>query len=200
MPRSARIVVPHLPHHVIQRGNRRQTTFFGPDDYRDYLRQLDRFARRYDTKIWAYCLMPNHVHLIVVPSTVEGLSKTVGTAHWHYSNHINRREHWSGMLWQGRFGSFPMHTRYLVAATRYVLLNPVRSGLVRDPADWPYSSLGALLDGAPNPYVDCSVLHELVSDWSALVYQPLDEMLQMTFKKHQETNLPLGLPKGGRAL
>src|SRR5688500_8507578 len=103
MARIARIVAAHVPLHVTQRGNRRQQTFFKDDDYKEYLRLLSEWCRRCDVEVWAYCLMPNHVHLILVPTTEAGLSKAVSEAHRRYTRHINFREGWRGHLWQGRF-------------------------------------------------------------------------------------------------
>jgi len=108
MPRIARIVVPGLPHHVTQRGNRRMQTFFCDEDYQEYLALLAHWCGRHGNRIWAYCLMPNHVHLIVVPETADGLRGGVGEAHRRYSRRINFREGWRGHLWQGRFASFVM--------------------------------------------------------------------------------------------
>ena len=129
MPRIARIVVPHLPHHVTQRGNRRMKTFFCDEDYLEYLRLLAHWCSRHGNRIWAYCLMPNHVHLIVVPRTADGLRRGIGEAHRRYSRRINFRQGWRGHLWQARFASFVMDEPHLIAAARYVERNPVRARL-----------------------------------------------------------------------
>ena len=142
MARLARVVVPELPHHVTQRGNRRQQTFFCDDDYRRYLDLMRQWCTQYQVQIWAYCLMPNHVHLILVPPSEDGLARAVGEAHRRYTRHVNFREGWRGHLWQGRFASFVMDEAYLLAATRYVERNPVRARLVDRAADWPWSSAG----------------------------------------------------------
>ena len=94
-----------MPHHVTQRGNRRQQTFFGEEDYQHYLELIARFCRAEQVAIWAYCLMPNHVHLIVVPQSAESLRRAIGEAHRRYTRWINFREGWRGHLWQGRFAS-----------------------------------------------------------------------------------------------
>src|SRR5580693_4230957 len=103
MARIAPVVVPGLPHHITQRGNRRGPVFFGAEDYRLYRRLIATAARRADAKIWAYCLMPNHVHLIVRPSDEDGLRATFGEAHRRYTRTINTRFHWTDHLFQGRF-------------------------------------------------------------------------------------------------
>src|SRR3989337_4593233 len=129
MARLARVVAPGLPHHLTQRGNRRQETFFCEEDYRTYIRLVAEWCREYKVDVWAYCLMPNHVHMIVVPETENGLRRAIGEAHRLYTRHINFREGWRGHLWQGRFASYPMEENHLLATARYVELNPVRAGL-----------------------------------------------------------------------
>ena len=108
MARLARVVAPGVPHHVTQRGNRRQETFFRPADYRLYRELMAEWCGRCGVEIWAYCLMPNHVHLIAVPQTADALQRAIGEAHRRYTRAINLREGWRGHLWQGRFASFPM--------------------------------------------------------------------------------------------
>ena len=118
MARMPRIVVPGYPHHVTQRGNRRQQTFFCDDDYRYYIELLSANAQQASTEIWAYCLMPNHVHLVMVPSQEDGLRAALGETHRHYTRHINFRHKWRGHLWQERFHSFLMDENYLLATVR----------------------------------------------------------------------------------
>jgi len=139
MARIARVVAAGLPHHVTQRGNRRQPVFFGDDDYKAYRALLAEGCRAAGVAIWAYCLMPNHVHLILVPSDADGLRAALGEVHRRYTRQVNLREGWRGYLWQGRFASFPMDESYLLACARYVELNPVRAKLVRRAADWRWS-------------------------------------------------------------
>ena len=143
MGRIARVVAPGMPHHVTQRGNRRQQTFFGDDDYRAYLGLMKQWSGEYGLRVWAYCHMPNHVHLIVVPPSEDSLCRGIGEAHRRYTRRVNVREGWRGHLWQGRFGSFVMDEPYLMAAARYVERNPVGAGLVGRAEDWAYSSAPA---------------------------------------------------------
>ncbi|EIC23702.1 transposase [Thiorhodovibrio frisius] len=126
-------VVPGLPHHVTQRGNRRQQTFFSDDDYAEYRRLLALFCRACETQVLAYCFMPNHVHLILVPATEFGLRDAFGEDHRRYTRMINFRQGWRRHLWQDRFHSFVMDERHLIAAARYVDLNPVRARLCQRP-------------------------------------------------------------------
>ena len=133
MARMARVVVPNYPHHVTQRGNRRQKTFFCDADYKYYLELMSAFSRKAGTEIWAYCLMPNHVHLVMVPGEEDGLRAALGEAHRRYTGYINCREGWRGHLWQERFHSFVMDEEYLLAAVRYVERNPVAARLCDKP-------------------------------------------------------------------
>ena len=140
MARLARLVIPGMPHHITQRGNRRQQTFFNEGDYAAYLELMAEWCREEGVEIWSYCLMPNHIHLIAVPSSEDGLRRAIGEAHRRYTRRINFREKWRGYLWQGRFASFVMDEPYLVAAARYVELNPVRARLAVCADAWRWSS------------------------------------------------------------
>ena len=129
MARLARIVAPGLPHHITQRGNRCQPTFFCDEDYQYYLELMAQWCSAHQVEIWAYCLMPNHVHLIAVPQSADGLRRAIGEVHLRYTRMVSFREGWRGHLWQGRFASFVLDEPYLLTAARYVELNPVRAGL-----------------------------------------------------------------------
>jgi putative transposase len=100
-------VAPGVPHHVVQRGNRRQQIFFSDADYRAYIGLMAEWCGKRGVAVWAWCLMPNHVHLIVVPERSEGLARAVGEAHRRYTRSINAREDWTGYPWQGKFASCP---------------------------------------------------------------------------------------------
>ena len=143
--------------------------FFSNADYLHYLDLLGTHADRYETQIWAYCLMPNHVHLIAVPKTEISLARAIGETHRTYAFHTNKRERWSGHLWQERFSSFPMEETHLRAAVRYILLNPVRASLVENATEWPFSSARAHVFAQPDPLIDRRKLAPRVSDWSSLL-------------------------------
>ena len=143
MARMARLVVPFYPHHCTQRGNRRQPVFFCDDDYLHYKKQLVDALDKAAVEVWAYCFMHNHVHLVVVPQTVDGLRAFFGEAHRRYSRYINFREGWRGYLWQGRFASYVMQEQHLLAAVRYVENNPVEAKLCDRAKDWRWSSVHA---------------------------------------------------------
>jgi putative transposase len=105
MPRVARVVVEGIAYHVTQRGNRREDIFFEDEDRQKYLQWLQEYSSNHNLKIWAYCLMTNHIHLIVVPQNGNSLEKVMRPLHMRYAQHINRKKGWSGHLWQGRFFS-----------------------------------------------------------------------------------------------
>ena len=131
MPRVARTVFAGLPHHVTQRGNRREDVFFTDDDRRTCLAWLKAYCDEHAVAILAYCLMTNHVHLIAVPDSEDGLHRALKPLHTRYAQRINRSRGWHGHVWQGRFFSSPLDEPYLWAALRYVERNPVRARMVR---------------------------------------------------------------------
>ena len=192
MARLARVVAPGLPHHITQRGNRRQETFFEADDYRAYMGLMAEWCAHYGVEIWAYCLMPNHVHLIAVPDDERALGAAIGEAHRRYTRHINFREGWRGHLWQGRFASFPMDESYLLAAARYVELNPVRAKLAKSPKMYAWSSARAHLAAKDDGLVKVPPLLEIAPDWAGLLSSGFNDEDWKHFRKHEHTGRPLG--------
>ncbi len=193
MARFARIVVPGVPHHVTQRGARRMQVFFSDADYHAYTALLTERAREHNLEVWTYCLMPNHVHLIVVPSSDHGLARPLAEAHCRYARLINRQQGWTGHLWQERFASFPMDEPHLLAAIRYVLLNPVRAKLVKDAVDWPHSSARAHILGLPDPLVNRDPSSQRISDWDVYLKQDQHHREQTAaIRNHGHIGRPLG--------
>jgi putative transposase len=192
MARIARVVIPGFPHHITQRGNRRQQTFFNEGDYAAYLELMVEWCQKEGVEIWAYCLMPNHTHLIAVPSSEESLRRAIGEAHRRYTRRINFREKWRGYLWQGRFASFVMDEPYLIAAARYVELNPVRARLAVRPEDWPWSSARAHLTGQDDCLVMVDPLLSMIGDWRGLLNSALPEGELEEMRRHSRTGRPLG--------
>ena len=192
MARIARVIVPGIPHHITQRGNRRMQTFFCDDDYREYIALMADSCRRYDVDVWAYCLMPNHVHLIAVPTQSDSFRHTMGEAHRRYTRHINFREKWRGHLWQERFASYPMSENHLLAAARYAELNPVRAGLVKEPWLYNWSSAGAHVHGCDDGLVRVGPLLEIVEDWRGFIKQDIMDKEAGLFRLHERTGRPLG--------
>ena len=192
MARMPRIVVPGYPHHVTQRGNRRQQTFFCDDDYRYYIKLLSEYAQQANTEIWAYCLMPNHVHLVMVPDREDGLRAALGEAHRHYTRHINSRQKWRGHLWQERFHSFLMDEDYLLATVRYVERNPVAARLCELAGQWPWSSARAHLRGQDDDLVRAKPMLDRISDWRVYLSNEVENHQADSIRRHTRTGRPLG--------
>ncbi len=192
MARIARLVVPGVPHHVTQRGNRRETTFFEEGDYRLYQRWLGEAAARAGAEIWAYCLMPNHVHAIVTPKDFDGLRRTFGDLHRRYTGHINARYRWTGHLWQARFGSVAMDEDHLIAAIRYVSLNPVRAKLVDRAADWAWSNVRAHLDGPDDGVTTVAPALDRVGPFASVLDEAVDEDALAPLRRAETTGRPIG--------
>lgn len=191
MARMARVVAAGVPHHVTQRGNRRQQVFFSDADYKNYLLSLSGACSEAGVAVWAYCLMPNHVHLILVPSDANGLRAALANTHRRYSRDINFREGWRGYLWQGRFASFPMDGNYVMTCARYIELNPVRARLVQRPADWRWSSARAHLKRQDDGVVRVEPLLKRAGDWKSFLGQGL-ESDYAAIRSSERTGRPLG--------
>lgn len=201
MPRMARVVVPGTPHHVTQRGNRRQRTFFRPADYRTYIRIASEAFADAGVEVWAYCLMPNHVHMIATPNGAGDLAAAVGATHLRYTRHINAREGWTGHLWQGRFASFPMDEDRLRQCVRYVGLNPVRAGLAARAIDWPWSSVRAHVAGRHDPLLTPRAVADRFGDGiGALFETDVEDEAREALRRASRTGRPLGTEAWVRAL
>jgi REP-associated tyrosine transposase len=192
MARLPRLVVPGYPHHITQRGNRRQKTFFSADDFRRYITHIAAAKANAGTDIWAWCLMPNHVHLVVVPERQDSLSALFAEAHRKYTRYINFRQGWRGHLWQERFHSCVMDEHHLVAAVRYVELNPVTAGLCRQAEDWPWSSSRAHLAGYDDALVSVMPMLQRMSNWRTYLQSSGSESTLEKLHKHSRTGRPLG--------
>ena len=142
MPRLGRVVLPNYPHHVVQRGHNKQVVFAEEADFRFYLRTLEEFKDLYGVKVYGFCLMTNHIHLILQPGeAIAGLGQLMKRLAGRQTRFVNWQESRTGTLWEGRYRSSPIETdAYLLACCRYVELNPVRAGMTDDPAAYPWSS------------------------------------------------------------
>ena len=192
MTRIARIVVPGLPHHVTQRGNRGQQVFLQADDYGIYKDLLAQSCRRFGVEIWAYCLMPNHVHLIATPQDETGLAMAMGRAHRLYAGYFNARARQTGALFQGRYGSVALDEAHLMTAARYVALNPVRANLATRAQDWPYASVLAHLAGQDDGLVVVKPLLERAPDFAALLRTAADAADFAALRNSELIGRPLG--------
>lgn len=175
MARIARIVVPGLPHHVTQRGNRREQVFFEEGDYQLYTDLILEAAQKAGCEVWAYCWMPNHTHTIIVPSDEDGLRRTFADAHRRYTGYINARLQVTGHLWQGRYGSVVMDEAHLYEAVRYVSLNPVRAGLVEKAQDWKSSSVNGHIKKKDDRAFKVQPVLERFGSFKRYLAKPFDE-------------------------
>jgi len=141
MARIHRLSLAGIPQHVLQRGNNQLPSFFSSDDYEIYLDYLEDATEKHDVRVHAYCLMPNHVHLLITPNTPNGVSRVLQDLGRRYVRHINYKYDRTGTLWEGRYHSCLIgHGRYLLDCYRYIEANPVRSGIVNKPEEYKWSS------------------------------------------------------------
>jgi putative transposase len=167
MPRASRIVVPGVPHHITQRGNRQMPIFFSDNDRQAYIETLTKASAAQDIKCLAWCLMDNHVHLILQPPTADALRAALASAHTKYAQRVNLRQGLSGHLFQGRFGSYAMDDAHLMVAVRYVENNPVKAGLVAKAEDWRWSSARAHVLGEDDGLTNIAEIGRHVTNWRA---------------------------------
>jgi len=141
------VVAEGIPHHITQRGNRRQVVFDDAEDRRVYLRLLAEYAKEHRLRVWAWCLMGNHIHLLAVPETPTALASVIGHAHRDYARFRNVRMASCGHLWQARYYSCPVDTAGVGLVMAYIEQSPIRAGLVEVAEDYPWSSARTHLDG-----------------------------------------------------
>jgi len=185
-------VVPGYLHHITQRGNRHLPTFFCEEDYEAYLALMAEHCAACGVKVWAYCLMPNHVHLVAVPKTETALARAIGEAHRRYTRRINSREGWRGHLWEERFFSCVLQGRQALAAVRYVERNPVRARLVRRAWRYPWSSAAAHVEDRSDVLIKGSPLAGDVNDWRPFLTTQEDDATLHAIRLHSRTGRPLG--------
>ena len=192
MPKFPRLVVPGYPHHITQRGVRRQKTFFDETDYQTYRNLAVELTGDWPVEFWAYCLMPNHIHAVVVPEHADSLSKYFAVLHRRYARAVNLRNEWQGHLWQKRFFSVVMDERHTIAGLRYVELNPVRAGICRHPREWPWSSTNGNLGLTNDPLIDRSRTNNIIADWSAYLVEEGDVSAVEQLRRQTGTGRPGG--------
>jgi putative transposase len=191
MARLARVVVPSIPHHVTQRGVRSLPVFFSDEDRLRYLRLLKWESERHGLTVLSYCLMDNHVHLVVVPATEKGLARPIGEAHRRYTKDTNERQGTKGYLFQGRFYSCPMDERHTIVAIRYTEQNPVRARMVKTPWDYRWSSARFRIRQCDDdPVVRDRHPFGLDPDWKQLLLQGPSETAEL--RKSIRTGRPFG--------
>ena len=192
MPRLARIVMPDYPHHIIQRGNRREKVFFSDQDKQTYLDYLYNQSKEKGVEFWGYCIMDNHVHFIAVPKEENALAKVLSETHKQYSRMINFRNKWIGHLWEGRFKSCVLSQKHLYAALRYIERNPVRAGIVKHAEDYPFSSARAHIHKTKDKMISDNFLIDEIKDWRDYLTDNSDDNNSNFFIKNVDIGRPLG--------
>lgn len=195
MSRIPRAVIPHVPHHVTQRGNNRQDVFFVDDDRRAYLEVLRGQSERFGLRLVGYCLMANHYHLIGIPERADSFAKAVGRTHWLYTEHVSRLHARSGHLWQNRFHSCPLDHAHLWAAMCYVERNPIRARMVRRAWRYAWSSARAHVRGEDAAGLIDTVFWRQIAgaaEWTEALSRPEDESLSGMIRLRTRTDRPLG--------
>ncbi|MET4391014.1 putative transposase [Bradyrhizobium sp. F1.4.3] len=192
MARLARVVIPGHPHHVTQRGNGRARTFFEDSDYALYRDLLAENCKAAGVEVWAWCLMPNHVHLILVPSDSDGLRRALARVHRSYAGTVQARRKRTGHFWQGRFGAVAMDENHLAAALRYVSLNPVRARLVQRAQDWRWSSTRAHLRGKDDGLTSRAPVRDRFPNFADLLATEPEADLFGALRAAESIGRPLG--------
>lgn len=196
MPRIARTVFAGIPHHITQRGNRRNKVFFTDEDRLQYLNWLKEYCQKHHVQILAYCLMDNHIHLIALPKNEDGLQRVLKPIHMRYAQSINRQHQWSGHLWQGRFFSSPLDEAYLWFCIRYVERNPVRAGIVSLAEDYLWSSAaghcGLKKDDLLSTDSDYWKVFDGIKNWSDWLKSEEDKEKLTITRRNIQKNLPCG--------
>jgi putative transposase len=199
MPRLARSVFAHMPHHITQCGNRREDVFFDDEDREVYLEWLREYAHEHQVEVAGYCLMTNHIHLILIPATEEGLQRVLKPLHMRYAQRLNRAKAQQGHVWQGRYFSSVLDGDYLRAALRYVERNPVRARVVRKAENYAWSSARGHCGLETNMLLSTkSKLRDQFEDiknWSQWLAAPDDEEQLLVLRRNALMGLPCGSEK-----
>jgi len=193
MPRIARVIAAGYPHHVTQRGNNRSTVFFDDEDRQTYLTLLKKYSEKHCLRIWAYCLLDNHLHLLVVPEQESSLARGVGLTNQVYTQYLNRKLSQSGRVWQNRFFSCVVEKeKYLWAVARYIERNPLQAGFAAGAEDYPWSSANSHITGKHDPLLDDSWLDGNERQGYAEFVRYDDEEINNAIRKATKTGRPLG--------
>jgi REP-associated tyrosine transposase len=196
MPRLARTVFAGVPHHITQRGNRREDIFHSDEDRKIYLSWLGEYSRLHKVEILAYCLMTNHIHLIAVPKTDTGLQSVLKPLHMRYAQRFNRQRGWQGHVWQGRYFSSPLDEAYTWAAIRYVERNPVRARMVRKAERYRWSSAAAHCQLRTDELLTTKALWQKqfaqIEDWSGWLAERDEAEELAVIRRNSEKGLPCG--------
>jgi len=193
MARLARSIVAGYPHHVVQRGNYDQPVFGAECDYQRYLGWLEEYSSRYAVGIWAYCLMPNHVHFICVPKTGDSLARAFNTLHMRYAQYFNGKKAVCGHLWRARFMSCTLDDPSVHEEVRFIETNPVRKGIVERAEDYPWSSARSHVMGTSDPLLaDGGFFQNVPPDWRAYLAGRGEDLVIRRVRERLKTGRPAG--------
>ena len=200
MARLPRLTLPGYPHHVIQRGNNRQAIFTEEADYRYLLELIEGYARELDVAVHSYVLMTNHFHLLATPQSQTALPEMMQAVGRRYVRYFNQRQGRSGTLWEGRYRSTLIQAeRYLLACMVYIDLNPVRAGMVAEPAQYPWSSYRHYAGMASDRLVTPHPLYWSLGNTPFAREQAYSELIQAGISRETKDALA-GATHGGWAL
>jgi len=187
------MVVPGIPCHITQRGNRREDVFFCDDDRNLHLKPLLEYGRKHGLTVKGYCLMTNHLHLVAVPETEKSLCDVFKPVHLRYAQHVNWTRGITGHVWQGRFFSCALDDAHYIQALRYVERNPVRAGMVDRAEDYPWSSAAGHCGMREDVFAaDREGLTEQVGDWRTFLAEQDNPEETEQLRLHTRTGRPLG--------
>jgi putative transposase len=193
MPRAARVVLPGYLYHVTQRGNNRQFVFHEKNDYVLYLKHVEKYRDKYDVKIYAFCIMGNHVHFIIRPKKIDSMAKMFRGVNMRYAQYYQKKMEVSGHVWQGRYFSCLLSGSHIKESIRYVELNPVRAKMVEKAWQYPWSSARAHL-GKPYNWIQLEQIEDIlkVENYKAYLQGKEDEDFLKRVREMTKKNLALG--------
>jgi len=194
MPRIARAVAAGFPHHIVQRGNNREKVFIDDEDREKYIDLLKKYSRKRDAQVLAYCLMTNHVHLLVKPKENESMYKMMQGVTLCYTQFANRKYNRTGRLWESRYHSCVVDKdSYLWSVARYIETNPVRAGMVKKAEDYAYSSAQAHVIGKEDNILNEELIAETQrKEYRAFIREKGAEKDRDLIRYHTRTGKPLG--------
>jgi putative transposase len=201
MPRHARLVIPNVPVHLIQRGHNRRACFFDEGDFEYYLHWLEYFAAKSGCDLHSYVLMHNHVHIAATPHARDGLARLMKSLNQRYVSYINRCQQRTGTLWEGRFKScLILDQDYFLTCMRYIELNPVRAGMVAHPREYRWSSYRTNAEGSENSLIAPHAHYlslgannlERQAAYRDLVARATDDIALNLLRCATNSNLPVG--------
>jgi len=193
MARQARITLDYTPHHITQRGNRGEPIFFEKGDFQAYLDILKEQCERFDVKIASYCLLPNQIHLMVIPKEGNLLARAIGETHRRYTNMINKRNNWRGHLFQDRFFSYACNEPYSLRATRFIEMLPVTSGIAPKAESYLWSSARTRIKVTSDQnFLSRPQSFHAVHNWEEFFSRPMEENEMKAIQTHLQTGRPRG--------